>query len=106
MVACEQALRGTLAAGHEKEGQLATRSPEFANLQQKRLCEMQNGRDDNSNAIITLGLCFSMSVYIRNRFCFTLIGGNLTAQSLGSLFSQARNMVIWIIVLPQSKNDG
>ena len=47
MVACEQALRGTLAAGHEKEGQRATRSPEFANLQQKRLCEMQNGRDDN-----------------------------------------------------------
>ena len=106
MVACEQALRGTLAAGHEKEGQLATTSPEFANLQQKRLCEMQNGRDDNSNAIITLGLCFSMSVYIRNRFCFTRIGGNLTAQSLGSLFSQARNMVIWIIILPQSKNDG
>ena len=67
---------------------------------------MQNGRDDNSNAIITLGLCFSMSVYIRNRFCFMLIGGNLTAQSLGSLFSQARNMVIWIIILPQSKNDG
>ena len=106
MVACEQALWGTLAAGHEKEGQRATRSPEFANLQQKRLCEMQNGRDDNSNAIITLGLCFSMSVYIRNRFCFTLIGGNLTAQSSGSLFSQARNMVIWIIILPQSKNDG
>ena len=106
MVACEQALRGTLAAGHEKEGQLATRSPEFANLQQKRLCEMQNGRDDNSNAIIALGLCFSMSVYIHNRFCFTLIGGNLTAQSSASLFSQARNMVIWIIILPQSKNNG
>ena len=106
MVACEQALRGTLAAGHEKEGQLATRSPEFANLQQKRLCEMLNGRDDNSNAINTLGLCFSMSVYIRNRFCFTLIGGNLTAQSSGSLFSQARNMVIRIIIPPQSKNDG
>ena len=106
MVACEQALRGTLAAGHEKEGQLATRSPEFANLQQKRLCEMLNGIDDNSNAIITLGLCFSMSVYICNRFCFTQIGGNLTAQLSGSLFSQARNMVIRIIIPPQSKNDG
>ena len=70
MVACEQALRGTLVAGHEKEGQLATRSPEFANLQQKCLCEMLNGRDDNSDAIITQGLCFSMSVYIRNQFCF------------------------------------
>jgi len=30
MVACEQALRGTLAAGHEKEGQLA---PGLQNLQ-------------------------------------------------------------------------
>ena len=67
MVACEQALRGTLAAGHEKEGQLATRSPEFANLQQKRLCEMQNGRDDNSNAIITLGLCFSNYVCLHSQ---------------------------------------
>ena len=106
MVACEQALWSTLAAGHKKEGQLATRSPEFANLQQKCLCEMLNGRDDNSNAIITLGLCFSMSVYICNRFYFALIGGNLIAQSSGSLFLQARNMVIWIIIPPQSKNDG
>ena len=40
--------------------------------------------DDISNDVITLGTCFSMFVYIRTRFRFTLIGGNLTAQSTGS----------------------
>ena len=29
-------------------------------------------------------MCFSMFVYIRARFRFALIGGNLTAQSTGS----------------------
>ena len=42
------------------------------------------GRDDISNDIITLGTCFSMFVYIRACFRFTLIGRNLTAQSTGS----------------------
>ena len=42
------------------------------------------GRDDISNDVITLGMCFSMFVYIHARFCFMLIGGNLTAQSTGS----------------------
>ena len=41
------------------------------------------GGDDVSNDVITLGTCFSMFVYIRTRFRFTLIGGNLTAQSTG-----------------------
>ena len=40
--------------------------------------------DDISNDVITLGTCFSMFVYIRTRFRFTLIGGNLTAQSTRS----------------------
>ena len=31
-----------------------------------------------------VGTCFSMFVYIRSRFRFVLIGGNLTAQSTGS----------------------
>ena len=39
------------------------------------------GEDDISNDVITLGTCFSMFVYIRARFRFALIGGNLTAQS-------------------------
>ena len=39
------------------------------------------GGDDLSNGVITLGMCFSMFVYIRARFRFALIGENLTAQS-------------------------
>ena len=42
------------------------------------------GRYDISNDVIFLGTCFSMFVYIRARFRFALIGGNLTAQSAGS----------------------
>ena len=42
------------------------------------------GRDDTSNDVITLGTCFSTSVYIRACSHFALIGGNLTAQLLGS----------------------
>ena len=40
--------------------------------------------DDFSNDVITLDTRFSMFVYIRARFRFVLIGGNLTAQSTGS----------------------
>ena len=42
------------------------------------------GGDDTSNDIITLGTCFSMSVYIHACSHFALIGRNLTAQSKGS----------------------
>ena len=42
------------------------------------------GGDDISGDIITLGTCFSMFVYIRASFRFSMIGGNLTAQSTGS----------------------
>ena len=42
------------------------------------------GGDDISNDIITLGLSFSMFVYIHARFHLVLIGGNLTAQSMRS----------------------
>ena len=38
---------------------------------------------DISNDVITLGTCFSMFVYVRGRFRFVLIGGDLTAQSPG-----------------------
>ena len=41
------------------------------------------GGDDISNDVTILGTCFSMFVYIRARFPFALIGGNLTAQSTG-----------------------
>ena len=36
------------------------------------------------NDVITLGSCFAMFVYIHARFCFALIGEDLTAQSTGS----------------------
>ena len=83
-VACEQAVPSALAAGQEKEGELATRSQEFEYLHQKSRCEMPIGGDDISNDVITLGTCFSMFVYIHVRFRFVLIGGNLTAQLMGS----------------------
>ena len=40
-----------------------------------------------SNDVIVLGSCFSVFVYIHTCFRFTLIGGNLTAQSMGSKLS-------------------
>ena len=42
------------------------------------------GRDDISNDVITLGVCFSMVVYTCAHLCFVLSGRNLTAQSMGS----------------------
>ena len=84
MLACEQALWGALAAGREKEGDLAPTSLEFEYLHQKRQCEMLIGGDNISNDVITLGMCFSTFVYIHTRFRFALIGGNPTAQSIGS----------------------
>ena len=77
-LAYEQALRSTLAVGREKEGDLATTSLEFDYLHRKKRCEMLFSGDDTSNGVITLGTYFSMFVYIRARFRFALIGGNLT----------------------------
>ena len=45
---------------------------------------MMIGGDDISDDVITLGMCFSMFVYIRAHFRFVLIARNLTAQSVGS----------------------
>ena len=84
LFACEQALRDALAVRREKEGQLSTTSLEFEYLHRKSRCEILIGVDGISNDVITLGMCFSMFVYIRARFRFALIGGNLTAQSTGS----------------------
>ena len=70
--------------GREKEGEIATTSLEFEYLHQKSRCEMLIGGDDISIDVIILGTCFSMFVYIRARFRYALIGGNLTVQSTGS----------------------
>ena len=84
VLACKQALRGAVAAGREKEEELATTSLEFEYLHCKKRCKMLIGGDDKSNDVIILGTCISMFVYIRARFRLALIGGNLTAQSMGS----------------------
>ena len=57
-LACEQALRGALAAGRKKERELATTSLESEYLHQKSRCEMLIGGDDISDDVITLGVCF------------------------------------------------
>ena len=57
-LACEQALRGALVAGQEKERELATTSPEFEYLHRQSRCEMLIGGDDISNDATTLGVCF------------------------------------------------
>ena len=67
-----------------KEGELATSSLEFEYLHRKTRCEMPIGGGGIGNDVITLGSCFSMFVYIRARFRFALISGNLTPQSTGS----------------------
>ena len=51
--ACEQALRGALAAGREKEGELATTSLKFEYLHRKSRCKKLIGGDDISNDVIT-----------------------------------------------------
>ena len=57
---------------------------ELEYLHRKSRCEMVIGDDDISSDIITLGTCFLMFIYIRARFRFAMICGNLTAQSTGS----------------------
>ena len=47
-------------------------------------CELLIGRDDISNDVITLDTWILMLAFIRARFRFALIGGNLTAQSTRS----------------------
>ena len=57
-LANEQALRGALAAGRKKEGELATTSLEFEYLHRKSRCEELIGGDDISNDVITLARVF------------------------------------------------
>jgi len=46
-LACEQVLRGALAVGWEKEGELATTSQEFEYLHRKSQYKLLIGGDDN-----------------------------------------------------------
>ena len=69
MLAYKQALRGSLAAGWEKEGELATVSLEFEYLHGKSWCKILIGGDDISNMmslpLVHAFACFSIFVYIR-----------------------------------------
>ena len=69
MLAYKQALQGTLLAGPEKEGELATMSLEFEYLHGKIWCEMLIGGDDMSNMmslpLVHAFICFTIFVYIR-----------------------------------------
>ena len=56
-LACEQALRGALAAGREEEKALSTTSLEFEYLQGKSRCEMMIDEYDISNDVINPGTC-------------------------------------------------
>ena len=57
-MACKQALRGTLAAGQAKEGELAITSLEFEYLHRQSPCKKLIGGNDISNDIITLGTSY------------------------------------------------
>ena len=54
-LASKQTLRGALAAGREKEGELAATTLEFEYLHRKSGCEMLIDEDEISNDVITRG---------------------------------------------------
>ena len=86
-LAREQALRGALAAGPEKEGELATTSLELEYLHRKSRCEMLIGGDDTGNDVITLGASFNVffNVCLHSRsFPLRADWRSLTAQSAGT----------------------
>ena len=56
---------GSLAAGRENEGELATTSLEFEYLNRKSRFKKLIGGDGISHDVITLGKSLSMLVYIR-----------------------------------------
>ena len=87
-LACQQALRGTLMAGREKEGELTNYVSGIWISASKK--PMQNAdwrrwrkwwRHYPWRVLSRVFQCFR---YIRVRFHFALIGGNLTAQLTGS----------------------
>ena len=73
IVACEQALWGTLTAGREKEGELRTTSLEFEYLHRKSLCEMLIVGDDISNNVVTLNW---LVFFNESLFTFALISAS------------------------------
>ena len=87
-LACQQALRATLMAGREKEGELANYVSGIWISASKK--PMQNAdwrrwrKWRRHYPWRVLSRVFQCFLYIRVRFRFALIGGNLTAQLTGS----------------------
>ena len=72
-LACEQALRGALAAGREKKGELATTSLQFEYLHRKSRCEMLIGGDDISNDVthaVFFDVCLRLRLFPLHFFFF------------------------------------
>ena len=63
-IAYKQAFQATLAAGWEKEGDLATTSPEFEYLHRKSRCKMLIGGGDISNDVFTLNWHMFFNAYL------------------------------------------
>ena len=81
----EQTLRGALAAGRKKEGELAATSLEFEYLHWKSRCEMLIDGDDISNDVITRGACFQ--VFFQCLFTFALVS---TSRRLTKIWQLSR----------------
>ena len=74
----KRTLQSALAAGWEREGELATTSLEFEYLHRKSRCKMLIGGDDISNDVITLGTCFQCLSDIRRLRALYPIGAYTT----------------------------
>ena len=83
IIACEQAHRALWRRVGKGRSTCNYVSLIWISASKKSMQNADLRSDDVSNDIITLGMCFSLFVYICARFCFVLIGGNLTTQSMG-----------------------
>ena len=76
-LACERALRSALAAGREKEGELATTSLKFEYLHRKSRFETLIGEDDISNEVtwyVFIALQVSQGLAICKKFLVLFSG--------------------------------
>ena len=83
-LACQQALRGTLVAGREKEGELSNYVSGIWISASKKPMQKWWRKWWRHYPWRVLSRVFQCFLYIRVRFRFALIGGNLTAQLTGS----------------------
>ena len=94
-LACEQALRGALAAGREKEGELAPTCLEFEYLHRKSRCEKLIGGDDISNDLSCVFQCFFTFALVSASLWLTETDSSIDVDSQGNWWrnSNSRNLV-------------